>query len=79
MDVQELVMVKGGTFREAADMEVVSREVGQNDVGIVAWLITLKTPECPAGRQVSPQTFSFDILKLCVHLRACKKPITVTQ
>jgi acetyl-CoA carboxylase/biotin carboxylase 1 len=24
----------------------------QNDVGIVAWVMTLRTPECPQGRQV---------------------------
>lgn len=28
------------------------REPGRNDVGVVAWVLTLKTPEAPAGRQV---------------------------
>lgn len=28
------------------------RAVGCNDVGIVAWTLTLRSPECPAGRQV---------------------------
>lgn len=24
----------------------------QNEVGVVAWVMTLRTPECPQGRQV---------------------------
>ncbi|MES1910740.1 MAG: hypothetical protein MHM6MM_003275 [Cercozoa sp. M6MM] len=32
------------------DITLVEREAGQNDVGMVAWLLTLKTPECPDGR-----------------------------
>lgn len=34
-------------------MVPIDRPSGQNDVGIVAWLLTLKTPECPQGRQAS--------------------------
>jgi len=34
------------------EMIEVNRPMGQNDVGMVAWLITLRTPECPNGRQV---------------------------
>jgi len=30
----------------------VQRGPGLNDVGMVAWHITLKTPECQQGRQV---------------------------
>jgi hypothetical protein len=30
----------------------VEREPGLNTTGMVAWLMTLKTPECPQGRQV---------------------------
>lgn len=44
-------MVEGG-HGKAAQMIPVDRPTGQNDVGIVSWLITLKTPECPQGRQV---------------------------
>ena len=29
-----------------------SRPVGQNDVGMVAWLCTMKTPEYPEGREM---------------------------
>ncbi|KAL7542222.1 hypothetical protein ACHAXR_012111 [Thalassiosira sp. AJA248-18] len=28
------------------------RKAGKNDVGMVAWLMTLKTVECPTGRQI---------------------------
>jgi acetyl-CoA carboxylase/biotin carboxylase 1 len=39
---------------ERGDVEMVevNRPMGQNDVGMVAWLLTLRTPECPTGRQV---------------------------
>jgi len=35
------------------DMKLVptKREPGQNKIGMVAWLMQLKTPECPVGRQ----------------------------
>lgn len=29
-----------------------SRPISQNSVGVVAWILTLRTPECPHGRQV---------------------------
>lgn len=29
----------------------VDRSAGLNDVGMVAWLVTLRTPEYPEGRQ----------------------------
>lgn len=32
----------------------VQRGPGLNDVGMVAWHMTLKTPECQQGRQVRP-------------------------
>ena len=38
----------------AVPLAPVSRPIGRNDVGIVAWTMTLKTPECPTGRRVSP-------------------------
>ena len=36
------------------DLELVEsqRKAGKNDVGMIAWLMTLKTVECPTGRQV---------------------------
>jgi len=34
------------------DLKEVARPAGQNDVGMVAWLCTLYTPEYPGGRQV---------------------------
>lgn len=30
----------------------VNRSPGLNDVGMVAWLVTLRTPEYPDGRQL---------------------------
>ena len=33
-------------------VEAPGRPAGQNDVGMVAWLVTLRTPEYPAGRQM---------------------------
>jgi acetyl-CoA carboxylase / biotin carboxylase 1 len=40
-------------FRTARlQLKRVEREPGLNTTGMVAWLMTLKTPECPQGRQV---------------------------
>ena len=53
MEIQELVAEE--PVRKLCNiwpMHSVSRAVGENDVGIVAWQLTLKTPECPQGRQV---------------------------
>lgn len=47
-------MPRHGTYAQPAAMVHVDRPAGQNDVGVVAWLLTLKTPECPQGRQVPP-------------------------
>ena len=52
MEEEELVMPKEGSYARPVAMVPVQRPTGQNDVGIVAWLLTLKTPECPQGRQV---------------------------
>ena len=54
VEAEELVMVNQGSFKPAQMMPV-ERSSGQNDVGIVAWLLTLKTPECPQGRQACPR------------------------
>ena len=57
VEEQELVMGAGaGSYTTAAPMLPVTRAVGQNDVGIVAWLMTLKSPEYPQGRKVGAQT-----------------------
>ena len=37
---------------EKGIMLPVTRESGLNDVGMVAWLVKLSTPECPLGREV---------------------------
>ena len=52
MDVEELVMPAGGTHQHPKPMVLVNRPVGQNDVGMIAWVLTLRTPECPQGRKV---------------------------
>lgn len=41
-----------GSFRLPAALRPLQRPMGQNDVGIVAWHMVLRTPECPEGRQV---------------------------
>ena len=45
---------KGWNYKEGnnAVLLPMMREKGLNDVGMVAWLLTMKTPECPEGRQV---------------------------
>lgn len=47
-------LAAGWTFADAAkgDMIPVTRDAGLNDVGMVAWLAKLSTPECPSGREV---------------------------
>ncbi|KAF0697377.1 Aste57867_11929 [Aphanomyces stellatus] len=47
IDAKEFIL----TEHDAA-VELVSRARGLNDVGMVAWLITLFTPEVPTGRSV---------------------------
>ena len=65
--VEELVVKRRGARRSNADkgvnwtmndyldgnLEMTETQTvpGQNDVGMVAWMVTLKTPEFPAGRQ----------------------------
>jgi len=43
---KELVAGKDG------ELELMSRPIGSNKVGMVAWLVTMKTPEYPEGRDV---------------------------
>lgn len=48
MSVVELVVEPDGERRVVE----VTRLPGQNNVGMVAWRLTLYTPECPEGRQI---------------------------
>ena len=50
--MEELVMPPGSTHQHPKPLMAVSRPVGQNDVGMIAWTLTFKTPECPQGRKV---------------------------
>jgi hypothetical protein len=52
VEVEELVMAPGGTYQRPAPLVPVTRPVGQNDVGVLAWQLTMRTPECPQGRKV---------------------------
>lgn len=53
VDVEELVLAPGVTdFRQALRLQRTGRPIGSNDCGMVAWLMTLRTPECP---QVGPR------------------------
>ncbi|KAA8490458.1 Acetyl-CoA carboxylase 2 [Porphyridium purpureum] len=47
MRTRELVLDK-----ETQELSPVERAPGQNEIGMVAWLITLKTPEYPSGREI---------------------------
>jgi acetyl-CoA carboxylase / biotin carboxylase 1 len=53
VEAEELVMPADATYSHKVDLQGVSRPIGQNNVGIVSWVLTLKTPECPTGRKVS--------------------------
>ncbi|KAL4426359.1 hypothetical protein ABPG77_004653 [Micractinium sp. CCAP 211/92] len=53
LEVQELVAAAGASYRQPPiPLTPVTRPASQNDVGVVAWVWTLRTPECPQGRQV---------------------------
>ena len=47
-----MVMSDDATFRSPAALQLVERPSGLYTVGVVAWLLLLRTPECPQGRQV---------------------------
>eukprot|EP00200_Dunaliella_tertiolecta_P012627 CAMPEP_0202373002 /NCGR_PEP_ID=MMETSP1127-20130417/4091_1 /ASSEMBLY_ACC=CAM_ASM_000462 /TAXON_ID=3047 /ORGANISM="Dunaliella tertiolecta, Strain CCMP1320" /LENGTH=2753 /DNA_ID=CAMNT_0048969731 /DNA_START=204 /DNA_END=8465 /DNA_ORIENTATION=+ len=53
---EELVLsnATGGqrAYRGPCQLERCSRPGGKNDCGMVVWALTLRTPECPQGRQV---------------------------
>ena len=51
----KLPLTKGWLAKYAQDDSIMlpmSREPGLNDAGMVAWLIRMRTPECPNGREV---------------------------
>ena len=50
---EELVLEDPSACSAEAQLKVVERPIGQNDIGIVAWVLTLRSPECPTGRKVS--------------------------
>ncbi len=76
MDVEELVMPAGGTHQHPKPMVPVNRPVGQNDVGMIAWVLTLRTPECPQGRKVG---IRFLIQPDLASQRALAKPIRASH
>lgn len=59
VDVDELVPVDAASaadFRGGCRLtRAGNRPVGCNDYGMVAWLMSLKTPECPQVRKVLPK------------------------
>jgi hypothetical protein len=50
--VQELCASPAKDARVPWAVAPVERPIGGNDVGIVAWRLALRTPECPGGREV---------------------------
>jgi acetyl-CoA carboxylase/biotin carboxylase 1 len=50
--VPEKIFVAKELALEGDKLVEVDRPVGQNDVGMVAWLCTMKTPEYPEGREM---------------------------
>lgn len=50
-----MVMPREGTYTQRVGLIPIDRGPAQNDVGIVAWLLTMRTPESPQGRQVHHQ------------------------
>lgn len=54
VEAQEMVVPAeaAAAFASPPPMLPISRPVGANDCGVVAWVLTLRTPECPAGRRI---------------------------
>ena len=54
VEVHELIPAPGAelTFRHKTPLVVSTRLMSENTVGVVAWVLTLRTPEYPQGRQV---------------------------
>ncbi|KAK9867066.1 hypothetical protein WJX84_010484 [Apatococcus fuscideae] len=49
---EELVLEDPAVCSSEARLKMVQRPIGENDIGIVAWVLTLHSPECPTGRKV---------------------------
>lgn len=55
MGLQELCAAPTEDARAPWAVAPVERPIGGNDVGIVAWRLALRTPECSGGREVRIQ------------------------
>ena len=64
-------MPAGGTHQAPKPMVPVNRPVGQNDVGMIAWVLTFRTPECPQGRKVQPAFRTLLCWNVWVHVKTC--------
>lgn len=49
--VQEMGLIENDG-RPGHQLKFVSTEFGKNKIGMIAWLMTLKTPECSTGREI---------------------------
>ena len=49
---EELILADPSACAADAQVKMVQRPIGENDIGIVAWVLTLHSPECPSGRKV---------------------------
>lgn len=54
VEAQELALCEDSIESSPYDwhLQFVETEIGRNTIGMVSWLLTLHTPECPHGRQV---------------------------
>lgn len=54
VEAQELVPAEGSelSYREKTPLVPATRAMGSNSIGVVAWVLTLRTPEYPQGRQI---------------------------
>ena len=50
VEAEELVLAPGCHYREPCRLQPVRRRIGQNDCGMVASVMTLRTPEVPQVR-----------------------------
>lgn len=59
---EELLLLDPTASAADAQLKMMKRPIGQNDIGIVAWVLTLHSPECPTGRKVQRPS----LLPVCV-------------
>lgn len=52
ISVMELVPSGPLSFKERTPLTLVNRPTSSNDVGVVAWALTIKSPEAPQGRRI---------------------------